>query len=143
MKSEDLKKKGLRICNLKSEEKKKKVLDFVRGGVYENNLIWATPGLPPPCEHVCYQPAANVIKSTEGTIICEKYGIIDRWADYFEGLLNTAATIGEEAREESPLGREVEIPPPTIEEVRQAMSSQKNCRTPRYDDISAEMLKKG
>lgn len=93
-----------------------------------------------------FQPRLSICKDRNGDVLCAKEAIINRWEEYFDGLLNEAS------REEEALGIATElellterpyVEPPTYEETRDAILSLKNNKAPGSDTICAEMLKQG
>lgn len=83
-------------------------------------------------------------KDRKGAILCNKDEIIDRWAEYFDELLNVTAE-EDQVTSEGPEEERVvsDVPPPSFEETLKAIRSLKNNRTPGSDGINAEMLKSG
>lgn len=91
-----------------------------------------------------YQPRVNTCRDKAGNTLCEKEQIINRWAEYFEDLLNVDTQL-DATEEEIPENNatQPEVQPPTLEEVQRAIQAQKNNKAPGGDGIGAELLKKG
>ena len=92
-----------------------------------------------------FQPTSNssIINDRSGNLLTEKAAVLNRWVEYFDELLN-----GD--RSSCPLSLPTihgpnpeETSPPTLSEVKTALSRLKNHKSPGSDGISAEMLKSG
>lgn len=95
-------------------------------------------------ERKSYQPRVSICKDMNGIIVCEKEAVINRWAEYFENLLNVDSQQDEVSREEDMVQPvESDTEPPSLEEVRESILSLKNNKAPGGDNICAEMLKRG
>ena len=97
-----------------------------------------------------FQPRCTICKDKSGNLLGEKSSILDRWAEYFETLLNgggeeehqrdLGVRVEERMREE---GLEEEIEAPTEGEVADIIKKLKSGKAPGLDGITAEMLKHG
>lgn len=74
----------------------------------------------------------------------EERKIMERWAEYFNELLNKTRHDGSDTgKDKNYTERDGEINPPTVEEVKESVSRQKNARSPGEDGITAELIKHG
>ena len=86
------------------------------------------------------------VKDERGNIVNEKRGVLRRWSDYFEELLNVSddrePVVAEHGIER---GRTIEVEEHSISrgEIAVALHSLKNNKAPGIDQIGNEMLKKG
>lgn len=90
-----------------------------------------------------YQPRLGFCRSGEGELLTNKEAIIDRWAEYFEELLNVSSQAND--NEPNPLIQvgNVSVKPLTFEETEKAIRALKLNKAPGEDGICAEMLKNG
>jgi hypothetical protein len=87
-----------------------------------------------------YQPRMGLCKSKYGNLIGTENYILERWAEYFEDMLNVKV---DEEPESTEYTDELEITEPSLDEVRQAVESLRNSRAPGEDQLTAELLKNG
>ena len=96
-----------------------------------------------------FQPRTIYCKDKKGCMVGDENGIMERWAEYFEDLLND---IEEETAEQQDQEREGQmeinsveesVADVTLEEVKQAIVLMRNNRAPGEDGISIELFKYG
>ena len=96
-----------------------------------------------------YGPQAKMsdaLLTADGTReITEPTKIVERWKEYFDGLLNEETIIDESIINEIPQYPEHTnmSDPPTIEEVQSAIKNSKSNKSPGVDGIPAEIFKAG
>lgn len=90
-----------------------------------------------------YQDRVEVCKNRDGQVIVEREAVLERWAEYFEELLNRSSPTQAGGMEWLEQGTDNRIPPPTLEEVCEVIDAMKNNKAPGRDNISAEQLKQG
>lgn len=90
-----------------------------------------------------YQERVEVCKNRDGQIIAEREAVLDRWAEYFEELLNQSLPTQGGEEEWLEQGANDRVKPPTLEEVHEAIAALKNNKAPGRDNICAEQLKYG
>jgi hypothetical protein len=79
-------------------------------------------------------------KDSQGNLLTEKDDIVNKWKEYFSGILT--GNINEvEQRIYYTVDNYIEEP--TLEEVLKVIKCLKNCKAPGSDGITAELLKKG
>uniref|UniRef100_W5NKK8 Reverse transcriptase domain-containing protein n=1 Tax=Lepisosteus oculatus TaxID=7918 RepID=W5NKK8_LEPOC len=92
-----------------------------------------------------FQPRLAMCVDKEGNLIGDGRKILERWAEYFEELLNDAGEMDEtgeeEEADEDTTERESCWNPPTVFEFKEAIRNMKNNKAPEEDAITAEMLK--
>jgi sorting nexin-29 len=91
-----------------------------------------------------FHARVSVVKRKDGSLVCDKNGVLERWKQHFNELLNPEAE-GSISRQrytyETDDGKEFD--PPSFEEVAQAISSLKNNKAPGMDNLPAELFKTG
>jgi hypothetical protein len=93
------------------------------------------------------KPVAVMVRDDDGRLIESEEKKVDRWAAYFEGLLNVDSQVDFDAAEVSPnpewrfMGREKA--PPDTDEVRAAIRALRTRRAADKHGIIAEVLKHG
>lgn len=90
-----------------------------------------------------YRPKLGACRDSQGTLLCDKEEIIDRWAEYFESILNIAVHEDQATPTGPNQAQQSDEDPPSFEETCKAMMSLKNNKAPGCDNICAEMLKEG
>ncbi|XP_072394922.1 uncharacterized protein [Diabrotica undecimpunctata] len=81
------------------------------------------------------------MRNEAGELIMIETEIVERWKEYFRNLVNI-----ESETEEADItfhSADIEIPAPTLEEVKNAIASLKDHKAPGNDGINRELLKKG
>lgn len=90
-----------------------------------------------------YQPRLDVCRDRYGNMIGNNEGIIRRWTEHFEGILNKQEEEGQDIdwREYDMDEQEVDA----LDEIhiRMAIEKQKNNKTPGEDNLTAELFKYG
>jgi len=91
------------------------------------------------------QPAdTSPLLSEDGTkLITDKSGILDRWAEHFESVLNMPSTISDEAINrlpQAPIDNTLDNPP-SATETEKAIKQMSTGKAPGADTISAEIYK--
>jgi hypothetical protein len=92
-----------------------------------------------------FQPRVSICRRKNGELVCGEQGILDRWKEHFNDLLN-AEEDGRQKKQnravyEGSDGIEIEIP--TLQEVEMAICKLKNNKAPGDDNLSGELFKAG
>ncbi|XP_072389259.1 uncharacterized protein [Diabrotica undecimpunctata] len=96
-----------------------------------------------------YISTSNFVRDKNGEMLAAENKIIERWAEYFEDLLNIQNFTDENNDNGGNNGEheyqmvELEIPPPSMEEITHAIKTLKNNKSPGLDNIDAELIKTG
>lgn len=87
-----------------------------------------------------FNPKLNVIKDSAGAILSEEHKVLDRWAEYFQNLLNN-----DQHEVHHPVYQTAQpyVEPPTLDEVITAINQLKNGKAPGEDNLPAELFKEG
>lgn len=86
---------------------------------------------------------AAACRDENGNLVTDIQGMLRRWRDHFNGLLN-GSTVAEEVEPDIPITDDgVDIPPPDYDEVVKAVKRLKNNKAPGADGIPAELFKTG
>ena len=89
-----------------------------------------------------FQPRLQMCESNAGELITENSKVLERWAEYFENVLNADSEQNEDY--ELPHGGpDPLIESPTLEETKEAIKTMKNHKAPGEDLITAELIKYG
>ena len=89
-----------------------------------------------------FQARPQMCESKDGELITENSKVLERWAEYFEGILN--ANNEEDETYTLPIGGpDPLVNPPTLEETTKAIKSMRNHKAPGEDLITAELIKYG
>uniref|UniRef100_A0A6P7GLQ4 Uncharacterized protein LOC114338318 n=1 Tax=Diabrotica virgifera virgifera TaxID=50390 RepID=A0A6P7GLQ4_DIAVI len=83
----------------------------------------------------------QAMRNEAGELIMMETEIVERWKEYFRNLLNIESEM--EESETTFHSADVEIPPPTLQEVKNAIASLKDHKAPGNDGINGELIKKG
>lgn len=90
--------------------------------------------------------SVSPLKSVDGTTLIKDQKLItNRWAKHFEALLNQPSPTDPSVLDELPVYSTIQDLdlPPTFEEVKRAVRSLKNNKTPGPDSTPAEIFKRG
>ena len=93
-----------------------------------------------------YQARSNIIKGRNGDVLTNHQDILIEWENYFKTLLNRLEPqnpIMNELDQNDIEDNDEPIPVPTFEEVKEAIKSLKNNKSPGCDGIPAELIKHG
>ena len=88
-----------------------------------------------------FRPSIDTVKDENGTTLCENEEVKERWRQYCCNLYKKNGNI----LEQSPpnfVDSTME-PPPLLSEVEKAISELKNNKSPRLDEVAAELVKNG
>jgi hypothetical protein len=90
----------------------------------------------------------NICKAKDGSIICDQNGVLTRWKENLDDLLNIndnqEYTAGEDEDIQPIKGPTVEdTDPPTFEELEEVIKKLKNNKASEADGITAEIFKQG
>lgn len=88
-----------------------------------------------------YKTKTTLIRNEDGQLLTGKNAVADRWAAYFQTLLNNNNDTDETDDYEHP--NTDPILSPTMEEVEEAIKKLKNGKSPGIDQIPSELLKAG
>jgi hypothetical protein len=91
-----------------------------------------------------FHARVSVCKRKDGSLVCDKEGVLDRWKEHFDELLNTGADeiVSQDRRPyETDDGKVFE--PPSLDEVVTAIGGLKNNKAPGLDGLPAELFKTG
>ena len=110
--------------------------------VEENALINFTKDLYKGVKSLTgrFKASADTIKAEDGTVLCDGKEVCNRWKEYCSELYKENDTINSTQIDWTNLEEE---PPPLTEEVREAINGLKKNKSPRNDEITAEMIKSG
>ena len=89
-----------------------------------------------------YQARSSMIKDGMGNLLTEEEKVMIQWQTHFEELLNRPAPINPITME-TIYGPEVMVENPTLVEIKEAIKSLKNNKSPGKDTIPAEIWKYG
>jgi hypothetical protein len=92
-----------------------------------------------------FQPRVSICRQKNGELVCGTQGILDRWKEHFNELLNAGSqSRGGSQRRVMYEGEDgIEIPEPTRQEVVDATRKLKNNKAPGDDNLSGELFKAG
>jgi len=87
-----------------------------------------------------YRRQEKFLKKDDGSLVTNQEKIMEKWAEYFEKLLNCEVpvdtlTFGHNEPNDDP------CPPPSKEEIEQQINRLKNHKSPGEDDLQGEILK--
>jgi hypothetical protein len=84
-----------------------------------------------------------ICKRLDGSLVCSKEGVLDRWREHFDNLLNANVPDNLECGQPYASDDGVVIDPPSVMEVEAAISRLKNNKAPGVDNLPAELFKSG
>jgi hypothetical protein len=88
-----------------------------------------------------YQPRYNIVKDEKGDLVADSHSIVARWKNCFSQLFNVRGVkdVGQaEIHTAEPL-----VPEPSASELELAIDKLKTRKSPRINQIPAEMIKAG
>ena len=88
-----------------------------------------------------YQPRYNIVKDEKGDLVADSHSIVARWKNCFSQLFNVRGVkdVGQaQIHTAEPL-----VPEPSASEVELAIDTLKSRKSPRINQIPAEMIKAG
>ena len=89
------------------------------------------------------RPTTTPLLSANGTLLKEKSAINERWREHFSTLLNRPSSVSNDALEQIPQRPTIDSLdlPPTLDEVKKAISQTSSGKAPGMDGIPAEVYK--
>ena len=81
------------------------------------------------------------VKDRDGNILASENEKLKRWKEHFEMILNRPEPTIPTDIPEAESDIEIDLDPPTLQEVKAAIKSMKNDKAPGVDGVTAEMLK--
>jgi hypothetical protein len=92
-----------------------------------------------------FQPRVSICRQRNGDLVCGTQGILDRWKEHFHELLNADSNVRQQAPARAKYREEdgVDFPPPSKQEVDNAVSRLKNNKAPGDDDLPGELFRAG
>lgn len=90
-----------------------------------------------------FQPRVDACKDQNGSIIVEEEKVLDRWAEFFEDLLNVEENQLDENEKPAFLTAEPYIIKPSIDEIEEIIKQQRNGKAPGEDQMPVEFFKYG
>jgi sorting nexin-29 len=91
-----------------------------------------------------FHARVSVCRRKDGSLVCDKDGVLDRWKEHFNELLNSGADeYLSHNRRPYEIDDGKEFDPPSLEEVASAISGLKNNKAPGLDNLPAELFKTG
>ena len=91
-----------------------------------------------------FHARVSACRRKDGSLVCDKDGVLDRWKEHFNELLNSGVdeSLSNDRRTyERDDGKEFE--PPSLDEVAAAINCLKNNKAPGLDNLPAELFKTG
>lgn len=88
-----------------------------------------------------FSPTTSFCNDKDGNLITDKEKVLQRWSECFIELLNGEQSSETPQEESIDFENNEDVPPPTIQEVENAIQSLKNNKSAGSDGIPAELLK--
>ena len=88
-----------------------------------------------------YQPRTNIVKDDKGDLVADSHSILARWRNYFSHILNVHGV--NDVRQTEIHTAEPLEPDPSASESELAIEKLKTHKSPRIDQIPAELIKAG
>ena len=89
----------------------------------------------------CKPTVSETIKDRQGILISNKEKRLDRWAEHFKEQFNLLHASVQSDAQPTPQSLTVNLNPPSISEIREAISSLKRHRAPGPDNLPPAMFK--
>ena len=91
-----------------------------------------------------FHARVSVCKRKDGSLVCDKDGVLERWKEHFNELLNAGVEENIlQGRRSYEMDDGKESDPPSLDEVAAAISALKNNKAPGLDGLPAELFKTG
>ena len=88
-----------------------------------------------------YQPRTGIVKDEKGDLVADSHSIMARWRNYFSQILNVHGA--SEVRQAETHSAEPLVSEPSALEVELAIEKLKSLKSPRINQIPAELIKAG
>ena len=136
----ETRKKATKVCRKKKREWEKRKLIEIEKLAKEGNIRGMYMRIKE--EKNGFQARSHMCENNDGELITENSQVLERWAEYFENVLNTDSEPNEDY--ELPYGGpDPLVESPTFAETIEAIKSMKNHKAPGEDLITAELIKYG
>ena len=136
----ETRKKATKVCRKKKREWEKRKLIEIEELAKEGNIRGMYMRIKE--EKNGFQARSHMCENNDGELITENSQVLERWAEYFENVLNTDSEPNEDY--ELPYGGpDPLVESPTFAETIEAIKSMKNHKAPGEDLITAELIKYG
>lgn len=89
-----------------------------------------------------FKPTIETVKDKDGVMLSDRSNVKERWKNYCEELFKKNVNINCIFNPTQDTSEQVE-PPPLRSEIDKAIRDLKSSKTPGFDDIAAELVKKG
>jgi hypothetical protein len=92
-----------------------------------------------------FHPRTSMCRRKNGDLVCDTNGVLERWREHFDDLLNAGADERQQAPRRRPYESNdgKEVLPPSRKEVEDAISKLKNNKAPGDDSLPGELFKAG
>jgi len=88
-----------------------------------------------------YEPRCNIVKDEKGDLVADSHSIVARWRNYFSQVFNVQGV--KDVRQAETHTTEPLVPEPSAAEFELAIDKLKSHKSPRIDQIPAELIKAG